>query len=435
MMDENNLNNNPENKEFRDFNDTEFVEVNEENSVEFPKYSEVKVKKKRPVLVLIGVIVCFAILATLVIGSFTVLKLFEKGYLGNNKNGSASVDYENLPEVSINVTNKPQTNDIGVEPDANGKYTTEQITKLLKPSVVGVVTYSMQTFQQLGEGTGIVTSEDGYIITNAHVISDADSVKVILSDETEYEAKVIGSDSKTDLAVLKIDAKGLTAATFGNSEEAVIGEEVIAIGNAAGLFGSVTKGIISELNRDISDNGYGLKAIQTDAAINPGNSGGPLVNMYGQVIGITSSKYVGTGYEGIGFAISIDEALPIVKQLVSYGYVTDRAKLGIEYTFISESSAYMYGLKSGLYVKTIDQDCAVSKSELKVYDIITEIDGVEMNTTEAVSDIMAGKKPGDTIEVTVYRFASNVFGGRFSTTKGETLTFEITLSEDKGELN
>ena len=280
-----------------------------------------------------------------------------------------------------------------------------------------------------------VYNHDGYIITNAHVISDADSVKVILSDETEYEAKVIGSDSKTDLAVLKIDAKGLTAATFGNSEEAVIGEEVIAIGNAAGLFGSVTKGIISELNRDISDNGFGLKAIQTDAAINPGNSGGPLVNMYGQVIGITSSKYVGTGYEGIGFAISIDEALPIIKQLVSYGYVTDRAKLGIEYTFISESSAYMYGLKSGLYVKTIDQDCAVAKSELKVYDIITEIDGVEMTTSEAVSDIMADKKPGDTIEVTVYRFASNAFGGRFGTTKGETLTFEITLSEDKGELN
>lgn len=434
-MDEfNNQNLSNENNGYTYYSEDDTQEPIETQAIEFPKYEEVKEKKKRPILALIGVIVCFAILATLIVGSFTIIKLYEDGHIGNSANNGSSVDYEDLPKVSINVTNKPQTNETGVEPDENGRYTTEQITKLLKPSVVGVVTYSMQTFQQTGEGTGIVTSADGYIITNAHVVKGADSVKVILNDESEYEAQIIGSDSKTDLAVLKIEAKNLTAATFGNSEESVVGEEVIAIGNAAGLSGSVTKGIISELNRDISDNGYGLKAIQTDAAINPGNSGGPLVNMYGQVIGITSSKYVGTGYEGIGFAISIDEALPVIEQLVSYGYVTDRAKLGIEYTFITESSAYIYGLKSGLYVQKIDNACEVAKSDLKVYDIITHIDDVEMTTTEAISDILAGKKPGDTIEVTVYRFASAGFGMGY-TNKGETHTFKITLSEDKGDNN
>ena len=291
---------------------------------------------------------------------------------------------------------------------------------------------------QSGLGSGVIISEDGYIVTNNHVIDSAEKIEVLLNDNNTYEADVVGTDEATDLALIKIDAKDLHAITFGDSDAVKVGEWVLAVGNPFGFNSTVTAGIVSAKARSLGTNGksMGLESfIQTDAALNPGNSGGPLVNMYGQVIGITSSKYVGTGYEGIGFAISIDEALPIIKQLVSYGYVTDRAKLGIEYTFISESSAYMYGLKSGLYVKTIDQDCAVAKSELKVYDIITEIDGVEMNTTEAVSDIMAGKKPGDTIEVSVYRFASNALGGRLGTTKGETLTFEIILSEDKGELN
>lgn len=413
------------------YNENEFIDTTASNSanVEFPKYELKREKKKHGGLALIGVIVCFAIVSSLVVGSFTVLKLYEKGYIGNNTD---SIQNEDLPQVSINVTNKPVAASENLEPDANGKYSTEQIAKLLKPSVVGVVTYSMQTFQEIGEGTGIISSEDGYIITNAHVIENADSVKVILSDETEYQAKIVGSDEKTDLAVLKIDATGLTPATFGTSNEAAVGEEVIAIGNAAGLTNSVTKGIISELNRDISENGYGLKAIQTDAAINPGNSGGPLVNMYGQVIGITSSKYVGTGYEGIGFAISIDEALPLIEQLVSYGYITDRAELGIEGSYISESTAYMYGLQPGIYVKSIDSSSNASNSELKVYDIITEIDGVKMDSLDAVSTVLSGKKPGDKVKVTVYRFAESSFGRGFGSS-GQTLSFEITLSEDKGE--
>lgn len=423
-------NNNQNNGEYQN---NEFVNTTASYSenTQFPRYEMKKEKKKHGVLALIGIIVCFAIVSSLVVGSFTVLKLYEKGYIGNN---TESIQNEDLPQVSINVTNKPVSTSEDLSPDSDGKYTTEQIAKLLKPSVVGVVTYSMQTFQEIGEGTGIISSEDGYIITNAHVIEEADSVKVILSDETEYQAKIVGSDSKTDLAVLKIEATGLTPATFGTSKEAVVGEEVIAIGNAAGLSNSVTKGIISELNRDISSNGYGLKAIQTDAAINPGNSGGPLVNMYGQVVGITSSKYVGTGYEGIGFAISIDEALPLIEQLVSYGYITDRAELGISGSYISESTAYMYGLQPGIYVKSIDATSAAATSELKEYDIITEIDGVKMDSFDAVSTVLSGKKPGDTVKVTVYRFAESSFGRGFGAS-GQTLTFEVTLSEDKGDNN
>ena len=399
--------------------------------VEFPKYESKKQKKKHSILALIGVIICFTIISTLIVGSYTVIKLYDKGYIGNK---TTTISNESLPEVNLNVTNKPETTDEDLQPASNGKYTTEQIAKLLKPSVVGVVTYSMQTFQELGEGTGIISTEDGYIITNAHVIKDADSVKVILSDETEYQAKIVGSDPKTDLAVLKIDANGLTPVVFGSSDEASVGEEVIAIGNAAGLSNSVTKGIISELNRDISENGYGLKAIQTDAAINPGNSGGPLVNMYGQVIGITSSKYVGTGYEGIGFAISIDEALPLIENLVSYGYITDRAEIGIECDYISESTAYMYGLKSGLYVKSIDVNSAAYNSELEVYDIITEINGTPVTSSDTASEVLSNKKPGDTIKVTVYRFANTSFGRGYAS-NGQTLTFDITLSEDKGKSN
>lgn len=402
------------------------------NNADFPQYNhlikEEKKQRSNPKFVLIGVVASVLIVSVLGFGSFTVIKLYENGYIGNTLAEEKKEDdpiANQAPAVNINVTNKPVEDTTDVSADENGKYSTEQIVKLVSPCVVNVVTYTRSpVLTESGAGTGILLSEDGYIITNQHVISEGSSFKVVLNDDREFEAKLVGSDSKTDLAVLKIEATGLTAATFGKSSEAVIGEEVIAIGNSAGLSGSITKGIISQLDRQVLSGA--LDMIQTDAAVNPGNSGGPLVNMYGQIIGITSSKYVGTGYEGIGFAISIDEAIPIVEQLMQYGYVKDRAQIGIKYTLLTETVANMYGIEPGLYVKSIDNDCYVSGSDLQLYDIITKIDGVEMTSANSITQALNGKKPGDTVKLTVYRMST-------TSTSGKTLEIEVKLSEDKGD--
>ena len=228
----------------------------------------------------------------------------------------------NVPELQTN--SKPSDNTVSND----GTLTTAQINEKVAPSVVGIVQYQSNYFEPTGEGSGIILSEDGYIATNAHVIEDADTLEVVLSDGTTYKGTVVGYDSKTDLAVVKIDATGLTPAELGVSSELKVGEKAIAIGNPGGLTyaGSVSEGIISGLNRSLraSTDGYTMNFIQTDAAINPGNSGGALVNEFGQVVGINSQKISGDGYEGIGFAIPIDEALPILEDLMSYGRVTGR---------------------------------------------------------------------------------------------------------------
>ena len=189
--------------------------------------------------------------------------------------------------------------------------------------------YGEQRCFPAGEGSGIIFSEDGYIVTNAHVVDGATSLKAILSDGTTYEAELVGSDTLTDLAVLKIDATGLQAAEFGSSEDLRVADQVMAIGNPGGyqLNSSVTIGYVSALNRAISNSstGYTMEYIQTDAAINPGNSGGALVNQYGQVVGINSAKISATGYEGLGFAIPAETAQPVISDLIEYGYVKDRA--------------------------------------------------------------------------------------------------------------
>lgn len=402
-----------------------------EDEVKFPEYSVKKEKKSKKSggLILAGIISCVLVVSLVGFGSYTVLEIYDRNNSGGVQNSENSANSSSSKtEVTLNITNKPVSNTTNLTADESGRYTAEQIATLVKPSVVGVVTYSQSSmFSQIGEGSGIVMTEDGYIITNAHVIEGASSVMVVMSDAKEYKATVIGSDEKTDLAVIKIDATGLTAATFGYSSETNVGEEVIAIGNPAGLSGSVTKGIVSELNREVSSGG--LNAIQTDAAINPGNSGGPLVNMYGQVIGINSSKYVGTDYEGIGFAISIDEAMPIVEELISHGYVQGRPMIGISYTLLSETTAAMNGVVPGLFVQEINENTYAASSGLQIYDIITEIDGKAVTSSDAVSEALSGKKPGDTVTLTVYRY--NYYNG----SGGEKMTISVQLSEDKGELN
>ena len=313
----------------------------------------------------------------------------------------------------------------------------QDIAEKLIPSVVCIQNYQitqqygfMQTDSEgsevspAGEGSGIVFSEDGYIVTNAHVVDGATSLKVILSDGTTYEAELVGSDELTDLAVIKIDATGLQAAEFGSSEDLRVADQVMAIGNPGGyqLNSSVTIGYVSALNRAItnSSTGYTMEYIQTDAAINPGNSGGALVNQYGQVVGINSAKISATGYEGLGFAIPAETAQPVISDLIEYGYVKDRAMLGISGQFIDSLTGRFYGLPQGEYVGALNSDEAQA-SGLQVGDVITSIDGTALESEAVLRSMINEKKPGDTVELEVYRPSTN-----------NTLTITLELSESTG---
>ncbi len=350
--------------------------------------------------VILVVIVALGLVCTFIlsIGTESAVPNSESSY-AENKNGQDN----NLPE--INTHDKPETD--AAQPDENGKYSTQEVAKMLLPSVVGVVVYGAdQSFSPIGQGSGIILSKDGYIVTNAHVVENAAAQKVILYNEKEYVAQIVGIDSKTDLAVLKITPdEELTPAVLGNSDELELGEQVITLGNPGGLANSFSGGYVSGLNRQIKSSEYGIamNSIQTDAAVNPGNSGGPLVNMYGQVVGIVSSKYVAEDYEGIGFAIAINDALPIIQDIISQGYVSGRVRIGIYFEGISEETARMYGIKSGLYIKQIDPSCDIANSGLQVYDIITEINGMKVYDYETAIASIAGLKAGDEVSAKVYR--------------------------------
>lgn len=273
-----------------------------------------------------------------------------------------------------------------------------------------------QTQIAAATGTGIVMTSEGYIITNAHVIYDeennygkAQSVSVVMSDETEYEASIIGYDTDTDIAVLKIDASDLVAAEFGNSDDLQVGELVLAIGNPLGfeLFGSVTSGIISALNREISINEKQMSLIQTDAAINSGNSGGPLINSFGQVIGINSAKmtstYSSASVEGLGFAIPITQAKTIIDDLINYGYVKGRPQIGITCIDVDESTASLYNMPVGLYVRSVTPNGAAALAGIQEGDIIIGMDGEAVSTTDQLNELKNKHKAGDEITLTVSR--------------------------------
>ena len=269
-----------------------------------------------------------------------------------------------------------------------------------------------------GTGTGVIISENGYIVTNAHVIYDSEyggyeatSVSVVLDDDKTYDAEIIGKDTDCDLAVLKIDEKGLTAAEFGNSDELRLGESVIAIGNPLGfeLMDSVTGGMISGLNRNITINGKAMNLIQTDAAINSGNSGGPLINKYGQVIGINSSKMSssysssGASIEGIGFAIPSNETASIIDDLMKYGYVTGKPQLGISAKTVTETDAKMYDWPTGVYVYAVNKGSAAEKAGLKKGDIIVKADGEKISDFDELVALMNKHSAGDEFEITFVR--------------------------------
>ena len=288
-----------------------------------------------------------------------------------------------------------------------------------------------------GFGSGIVFTEDGYILTNAHVVSDAVKLEVVVNDYYEkdvthtYEAKVIGSDDSADVAVIKIDRdEKFVAAQIGDSDTLNPGQEVCAIGNpgitSEIMFDhTITKGIISGLDRACLSEGYELTLIQTDAAINSGNSGGGLFDMYGNIIGVVNSKIIATNYEGIGFALTINEAKPVMEDLLNYGYVKSRPVLGITTIELNEYRAELYGAKlsQGLLISDMNEDAPVSKSGLRVADIITKINGTNVSTVSDVQSIIGKLKVGDKVIATVAR--ANERGGV------DSIEIEIELTESK----
>ncbi len=346
---------------------------------------------------------------------------------------SSRVEQDNSSsEVSalpgLNIQDTPSDSDTTVSSD--GKLSDKEIIKKVSPAVVGIECYAFgNSFTPSSSGSGIIMTADGYIVTNAHVVEDAAGITVVLENGDAYAAELIGADSDTDLAVLKIEASNLTYAEFGNSDELERGDRVIAIGNPGGtvLKGSTTGGMVSGLNRNInSSSPYSTSYIQVDAAINPGNSGGALVNEYGQVVGINSAKIAETDYEGIGFAIPINEALPIIQELMQYGHVTGRAALGIQGYMINETVAAMRRMPVGFGIEAVDPSSDLASKNVVAGDIITYINDKQVTSYDVIANELAEFKPGDTVKLTIYRSSSS--GGA-----GRSFEVNVVLIESAGE--
>ena len=286
-----------------------------------------------------------------------------------------------------------------------GPLSTPDIIQKVLPSVVGI---STATGTAEGSGSGIVFSSDGYIVTNQHVIKDAQAIKVTFSDGQDYEASLVGQDERTDLAVVKINANNLSAAEIGNSDELVQGETVLVIGNPLGetLSGSTTQGIVSALGREIEVEGRIMHYVQTDAAVNPGNSGGPLVNQAGLVVGVTSAKISSTYTEGLGFAIPINDAVPVIEELINNGYVTGRPVIGISGENISPQVSLLYNLPQGVYVRYIEPYSGAYDAGIQQGDVITALNGTKVTTISELNNQRDNFKAGDTVVLTVYRQGS-----------------------------
>lgn len=309
------------------------------------------------------------------------------------------------------------------------------IVKKAGPSIVGIrMTYADPVWRGapgnvLGEGSGIIVTGEGHIMTNYHVVQQGDPknpssknirIEVFLPDERQATAQFIGGDSLDDLAVIKIDLDNLPVAELGDSSKLEVGEMAVAIGNPLGMefAGSVTVGVISALNRTISTQDITLNLIQTDAAINPGNSGGALLNSQGEVIGVNSIKISVAGVEGLGFAIPINTAVPIVNQLIKYGFVKGRPLIGISGREITEAVARYYDIPLGIYVTEVAPGTGADKAGIKVGDIITQLAGEEIEKMSDVNRVKNKYKAGDTVEIIVVR-------------DGRKIKLNITFSEER----
>lgn len=417
MNNENNLENNLENNsEINNFDNSTTFNYSSDNK--FKKTKSEKSNNSFGKTVLIPFISGIAG-ATLVIGTCFGIPSIRSNLFKNTQETSSSIlNKSENPSTLLNLSDYSNT--------------AISVAEKSLPSVVGItVTYQISSIfgsKSTGEatGSGIIVSEDGYIVTNNHVISsesssfyaitEATGIKVHLYNDNEsYEAKVVGTDAYTDLAVLKIEKTGLTPATLANSTEVKVGEFVMAVGNPLGMDYSVTSGIVSAVNRQIESEGTMFTAIQTDAAINSGNSGGALVNSNGEVIGINTMKFSGNGIEGIGFAIPISSATSIIEQLIEFQAVK-RPYIGIVGSSVDSSIAKRYNIPEGIYVEEIEVDSPAETAGLKQSDIITKIEEKEVKSVNELNQIKFTYSIGETVKLTVYR-------------NGETIEVELKLAE------
>lgn len=329
---------------------------------------------------------------------------FGGGYLANKVNTSTS--------GSLNITKTSNSGTTTTASSTSKANSTSEIVKKTADSVVEISTESVvtgsfaQQYVQQGAGSGVIISQDGYILTNNHVINGANSVKVRLRDSTEYDATIVGSDSDNDIALLKVSATGLSPATFGDSNSLAVGDYVVAIGNPLGeLGGTVTDGIISALARKVTIEDTQMTLLQTNAQVNPGNSGGGLFNANGELVGIVNAKQSATEVEGIAFAIPINNVLDILSDLKEYGYVTGKVDLGIDFTDItSDETAFYYGVnQTGCYVLSVDSGSNAEKAGVTRGDLVTKVNDTDVSSSSDITTALEKAEVGDTVTFTVSR--------------------------------
>lgn len=396
-----------------------------QNSLVRSRLSGAKKKKKIGMKKYVAAATAAAVLNMAILGG-----IFYVGYnMGSLKNSGIA---KNSVVQSMNESKGTSTSGAKNAVENGQELSTVEISKKVGPAVVGITSQIQSgmsifgtTTTSEGSGSGIIISSDGYIVTNNHVIDGATKVTVTLNTGSVYDAKIIGKDEKTDLAVIKIESKeDLTVAELGDSTALEVGEKAVAIGNPLGMefFGSTTQGIISAVNRTITVENRTMNVIQTDAAINSGNSGGALVNSYGKVIGINAVKISSSSVEGMGFAIPISEAMPVISDLMQYGYVKGRPVIGISSRDVTEYMSARQGWPRGVQVMSVQQGSGAEVAGLEQGDIITKADGKEVKSTDELNKIKDSHKPGEFINVEVYKYST-----------GLTQKASIKLSEERPE--
>ena len=311
---------------------------------------------------------------------------------------------------------------LNINENRETKLTLQELYAKCSPSVVTIITYQNKIVE-FGLGSGFIVSSDGLVVTNTHVIDDCDRITVKLSDETVYEAKLVGADGTSDISVLKIDAKGLPAVSFGDSDALEIGEEVAAIGNplSESFRLTLTNGIISGIDRGVNFNGRTMTVLQTNTALNNGNSGGPLFTMYGQEVGVTNMKMASsltTSIEGIGFAIPARNAVTIANALIDKGEVRGRTSIGITVGSVPEQAVEQYSIPFGLYITDVTAGSDAEAQGLQKGDIVTHVNGNEVRTTDDILAAKEGLLVGDTMTFTIFREAT-----------GETFDVDVMLMD------
>lgn len=414
----NNETENYDNENISNLNETsEETDSGDKKGMKKKAKNNITITRMRFVIGLFIVVLATAIVTSAV--SYTIWDFYSSGGINTGLHD---------PSFSFSTPYERETDSPPIyDRDGNEVLTVPEISELVRPSVVfiGVTTTATNFFgqrqTQTGAGSGIIISQDGYVMTNHHVIERADSIKVRLFDGRSYEAELVGSDINTDLAVVKINAQDLRPAVLGDSDNVRVGELAVAIGNPLGnLEGSVTVGVVSAVKRSVDIENISMSLIQTDAALNPGNSGGALVNKYGEIIGVVNAKTSAVGIEGLGYAIPSNDAKIVVEDLITKGYVSGRIKIGIATQDICEVLADFYDLPEGIYIVDVEPESSADKAGLKAGDVIIGIDGRDILTGSELLEVRDSHEVGDEVKVLIIR-------------DGEKMVMTLVFEEQKPE--